>query len=384
MQNIRHKILIGIILLIICLRPGLVIYGKKDAYFSRSYYSQFSELKRMYGSSQYSVKNSKVILTDEAVESYLAGAFLQGKDPILFIHDHPPLGKYILSLSILLFDNVSTIIIPIFCVSLLGVYLLSKKVIKHTVLALIPVVIFSNEPLMMVKLMTPPIPELVQLPFILFSFYCFLRFLESKKHKYAWSFSTALFLGATISTRFFITGAVITASFILFLLLVKRMKELFIFAVLLPASLVALFFSYTKTVLDTHSVIKPFSVQKYILTYHESKFIQLFTVWDLLLFNRWHTWWAGNKISFDVNWIPVWPVSVLLSFVLGALAVLKKIKLSDPEYVFLIWVVFYGLTLSTGYTSVRYFLPWLPFFYILAISLLFRAITVLTRVYNSR
>lgn len=367
-----HKILISILILVIFLRPAFVIYEKRDVYFSRSYHTEYKELKRMYESSQYSIKNSKAIIPDEAVEEYLAGAFVKGANPILFIHDHPPLGKYILSGSILLFDNAKTVVILFFFLSVFAVFLLSKKAIKHTAVALLPAVIFANEPLMVVKLLNPPIPELIQLPFILFSFYGFLRFYVSKKHTYEWAIFTAVCLGGTISTRFFITGAVVLFSLVIFLLLKKRFKDLAILIFFMPLSLLVLFVSYTKTVLDSHSIIKPFSVQKYILSYHASKFIQLFTVWDLLLFNRWHTWWGANKISYDVNWIIAWPISVLLSFLLFVLSILKKIKVSGPEEVYTIWVICYGLTLSSGYTSVRYFLPWVPFFYILAFSLLFR------------
>lgn len=365
------KIILILLVLLILWKPIQIISMRSDAFFSRTYNARYSELKRLYYSSQYTVKKDPVIVTDEAIESFLAGAFLKGANPIMFIHDHPPLGKYIIGLSIFIFDNENTIIIPLYLLSILCVFLIGKETLKNTLAALVPTALFSNEPLMYSKLLITPVPELVQLPFILFSIYFFVRFTQGK-HIYRWAILASLSLGSVISIRFFILGVVLLFSQFAFLILKRNVKLMTTYIFFLPFSLFVLEASYLKTIIASGSVVKPIAVQKYILSYHSSKFTQLFTVWDLLLFNRWHTWWGDRSIATDPNWLITWPLSVISSVILSILGIIRKIKLLDSEMILLLWVFSYGFMLSFGYSSVRYFLPLIPCFYILAISLLFR------------
>jgi dolichyl-phosphate-mannose--protein O-mannosyl transferase len=91
--------------------------------------------------------------------------------------------------------------------SALGVFLLAKKATKNSIIALIPLGIFINESLFLNKFSYAPLVEPIQLPFILFSFYSFIRALEDKKYK-KWFVLTSILLGIVISTRFFVTGGV--------------------------------------------------------------------------------------------------------------------------------------------------------------------------------
>lgn len=148
----------------------------------------------------------------------------------------------------------------------------------------------------------------------------------------------------------------------------KSMKELLIFGLTLPLSLIVLLLSYTKTIQDGYSIIQIFGVQKYILAYHKSAFTNAFSFWDLILFNRWHTWWGEYEILSDPQWRIYWPIAVVVTSLSVILALVKKIKITPYEIVLILWVVGYSLMLSTGYTSTRYFLPLLPFIYILLVA----------------
>lgn len=367
----KKKIIVSILLVFILWQPLLLIAKNQDQFFKRDYHVRYAALKKLYYSSQYVVKKNPAIIPDEAIEAFAAGVFLKGLDPILIVHDHPPLGKYILALSIILFDNESAIIIFLFAATLLGLYLVGYEVTKNKVYSLLPLVLLTNEPLMITRLVYTPNPETVQLPFTIFAIYFFIQMVKGKD-VYRWAILTSLSLGCVISIRFFILGSVLLLSQLAFLILKKRFHMLFQFMLTLPLALVVLFLSYTRTVMLSGNIIKPFSTQKYILAYHSSKFTQMFTVWDLLMFNRWHTWWGTKSITSDPNWLITWPISAVLSMVLMVGGILRRIKINDPEWILLLWVLCYGITLSTGYSSVRYFLPWIPFFYILAFSLLYR------------
>ncbi len=370
-----------ILLFLVLYRPASYIASHQDLYFSRTYNTRYESLKKLYYSSQYVVRKNPVIIPDETTEAFAAGAFLRGMNPIHIIHDHPPLGKYILSVSILLFNNENTIIIFFFTASLIGIYLIMKSITRNNLYSFVPVAIFVNEPLMFTKLVYTPIPEIIQLPFILFTVYFFLQMIRDRKRVYVWAALTSVFLGCVISTRFFALGAVLLFSQVLFLVYKKNYRTLLSYLFMLPLSCVVLLVSYSKTIEESSSLVKPFAVQKYILSYHSSKFIKAFTVWDLLFFNRWHTWWGEQKITTDVNWIILWPISSILSFSIIVLSALKKIKILPQEEVIFLWVFLYLCMLSVGYTSVRYFLPLIPFLYVLALSLLYR-LQIIRRIFS--
>lgn len=367
----RYKVIFVILLLLFLFKPIQLVIEQKEEFFSPGFEQEYENYKNRYYSSQYFNKKNPKIITDQAFNSFLGGAFLKGLNPIMVTHDHPPLGYYIISLSIFLFDNRNTIIILILLLILCGIFFVSKEVLRNPVISLLPLGIFINEPLFLNKLRYTPLLETIQFPFILFAFYFFIRGVSDKKYL-KWFILTSLFLGGVISTRFFVTGAVIFFCMVLYLIIEEKKisKKLIYFVFTLPLSLVVLIASYTRTIMDGYSIIQIFGIQKYILAYHKSKFILPFSFWDLLLFNRWHTWWGGNLIIKDPQWIIFWPISVFVTFIHGIYFLIKKLKLNSAEKFLFIWLIVYTLTLSTGYSSTNYFLTIIPFFYILSVSFL--------------
>ena len=367
LKNKKSRILIVSLLIVIVFSQFLfMLFRNKDSFLSRGYGEMYSVYHRMYHQSQYTQKKPKSIITDEIFESYAGGAFLKGLSPILIVHDHPPMGRYIVSLSILLFDNSKTIIIFMLLLTFLGIYLTSRLIFKDNLLAVVPLFIFANEPLTLNKLLYAPLPEPIHLPFIIFSIYFFMRSLESKK-KWRYYIIVSILLGFVISIRFFVTGGVVLFAMMLTLLVAKQYKEILKFGATLPLSIVVLVASYTRTIMDSGSVFQVFSIQKYILAYHKSAFTNAFSYWDLLLFNRWHTWWGERRIMSDPQWTFLWPASTLIAFLGLAFSAIKRIRFSLQELVVCFWVIFYSLMLSTGYTSTRYFFPVLPYLYILMV-----------------
>lgn len=365
-----RKLVLLLLFLAIVIRPTFEIIRNSNKFFDRSYEKRYETLKKQYYSSQYVVKKNSIILIDEGFEAFAGGAFLKGMNPILIVHDHPPLGRYIVSLSIIVFDNENTIIILLFFSSLLGTFLISKMILDNTIFSLLPVVIFSNESLIFSKIQFTPLPEIIQLPFIIFCLLFFMLYIKTKKMRYA--VLTSLFLGCIISIRFFVLGGVLLFSFLIFFFLKRKLSEFLRFSITLPLSLFILYVSYVKSIQDSNSILEPLRIQKYILSYHGGKFIQFGTVWDLILFNRWHTWWGDRLISRDPNWNLFWPISIVLSSVLAVLGVIKKVKLKDTEIILILWSACYLIMLSAGSVSVRYFVPLLPFLYILSFALLYR------------
>lgn len=365
---ISFIVLISIIFFV----PIDIIYKNKESFFARTYNEQYKHYKNLYYSSQYVKKDNPGIIPDEALESFIAGAFLKGLNPILVVHDQPPLGRYIVSLSILLLDNQNTIVLPLFFLSIFGIFLVGKEVLQNSLVALIPPALLVNEPLFITKLKHIPLLEPIQLPFIIFALYFFILGLNGKKCL-MWFMLTSLMLGFVISIRFFTLGLVLFLCMVLVLFYHYRFGRITqIFAFTLPLSLIVLLFSYSVTMQHGYSPVQIFGVQKYIFFYHKSKFILPFSFFDLLLFNRWHTWWGNRVITSDPQWIILWPIAYIGTLFLGAAAILKRISLNIGEQVIVVWIVLYSLFLSVGYTSTRYFLPLTPFLYVMATSFVLR------------
>jgi len=361
-----------IFFILIFIRPASILFGNIDYFFAKGYNAQYESLKSAYYSSQYAKKENPGIMPDETFESFAGGAFVRGVNPILIVHEHPPLGRYIIGLSTILFDNAKTLIVPCLFISVFGIFLIGKIILKKTLFAFIPLGIFVNEPLFVSKLTIAPLLEPIQLPFIIFSLYFFIRGIESKKFL-AWFIATSLMVGAVISIRFFILGAALFISMMIYMTLRRKLdRKLVQFAISLPLSLIPLFASYTKTMIDGYSFLQILGVQKYIFAYHHSKIIVFFSFWDLLLFNRWHTWWGDRRILHELHWIIAWPISAFLTYASLILVFLKKIKVSKEGEVLFIWVIVYSLLLSIGTSTTRYFLPLLPFLYILGADFLIK------------
>lgn len=359
-----------IVLALLFLKPARLIYTGRGNFFLPGYSQNYEKLRQAYYSSQYVKKINPGIMPDGTFEAFAGGAFIRGVNPILIVHEHPPLGRYIIGLSIILFDNPNTIVLPSLLLSVFGIFLIARLSLHNIVLSIIPVAIFANEPLFLSKFQFTPLIESVQLPFIIFSLYFFIKGVIEKNYSRYFILSSIM-LGFVISIRFFILGAALAFSMCFYFILRRKIdKKVTIFLFSLPLSLVVLIMSYTRTILDGYSIIQVFGIQKYILFYHKSKLMSFFSFWDLIMFNRWHTWWGDRRILNDYQWIVFWPISVILNGIYLILAMIGKTKLNEPEKIIFLWVISYSALLSVGDSTTRYFLPLVPFLYILAVSFL--------------
>lgn len=361
-----------IILTLSFLRPAELIYRQRNDFFSPGYAGNYEILRKAYYSSQYVNKINPGIMPDNTFEAFAGGAFIRGVNPILIVHEHPPLGRYIIGLSIILFDNPNTIILPLLLFSIFGIFLIARLSLHNIILSIIPVAIFTNEPLFLSKFEYAPLIESVQLPFIIFSLYFFIKGIIEKNYSRYFILSSMM-LGFVISIRFFILGAALAFSMCLYFILRRKIdKKVIIFLLSLPLSLVVLIASYTKTIQEGYSIIQVFGIQKYIFFYHKSKLISFFSFWDLIMFNRWHTWWGDRRILNDYQWIVFWPISMILNGIYLILTMISKTRLNEPEKIIFLWIISYCALLSVGESTTRYFLPLVPFLYILAVSFLIK------------
>ena len=153
----------------------------------------------LYAHSQYVLgPNSENGIGDDGLYAF-AGYyyFFQKGDVSVVNFEHPPFGKYLIGLSILLFKNELVINVFYFTILLLITYRLSRLYLDKF-LSFIPMVLVGTDPLFL----DHTIRSQLDLPFTLFFVSGVYFFIISQK-KLGYIFLSQLFWAAAFSTRFF-------------------------------------------------------------------------------------------------------------------------------------------------------------------------------------
>lgn len=361
-NNILSFLLAGYILFTF----SVILYQNQQNFLTFNYWQNFPELKKAFYASQYKTKHFKGFLPDEAAYSYVGGALIRGENPIFNIPEAPPLGKYIIGLSVLFFNNQNILIVLVMgIIGLTMFYLVSRQVLGSSFLSLLPIAFYITEPLYHNQYKFAPLFDLAQLCFLMTIFYFFNKGLRAKTLRY---FALAsLFLGFFIATKFYSSGVTIVASFVIVLIAHKQWRKVFDLCKTLWISVAVLLLTYVRVFAFGTTPREFLGIQKWIFVYWQGALILPFAVWDLLLFNRWHTWWDGNKILSDAQWHIFWPIITIISAMTIVLYLFKKIPHKKELEVILAFVVCYGAFLSVGTPTVRYFIIYLPFLYLISV-----------------
>ena len=350
---------IGCVLLsfLIFTRVGLTVFRNWQKYFS---VYNFEAYKKVYESSQYVVRQPAGWIPDEAIYSYAAGAYLRGVNPILVNPEHPPLGKYIISLFICLFNREKLSILVCGVLSIILFLVLTKIVLNDNFWALFAVALLVYERLFIEQFVYIPLLDIIQLPFIFLSFIFFIKALSRSK----FFFLTGLFLGAVAATKFYSTACLIFVSWVLFLVLFEKdKKKIFSFFLSLPLVFLVLAASYFRYFILGGTPRKFLGVLKWIFLFHKGKGISFLHFWALIFLNKWRVWWGERAFIPCVQWQVSWPISILGAILTAIFYFFKK----EPFWgnlkigVIISWTLVYLIFLSLTQVSPRYLISLLPF-----------------------
>lgn len=364
MKNSILKFLPFILILVIASNVILTISSVKDRYVRQDYSQRYESLKKMYYDSIYANKKGDFI-RDEFVYSFAAGSLLQGVSPILVNPETPPLGKYIIAFSITLFNNehITTLVLGI--ASLFILYLVGKQVFSSTLLALLPVVLLSFEPLYLNQLRITPLLDIMQL-FFLLSFFLFFNMAQEKKRYIPYFILANCMLGGFISVKYFGIGITVFGAAIVVLLLRKDIRKVIYYVLTSVIAPLILLSMYIQVLFSGYTLSAFLGIQKWIFIYNQGHVTKPFTFFPLFLINKWYAWWNDSILS-DAQWQITWPLSfIVLLFVLWIYYRYKQYRSRALDIV-LVWVVLYIGLLQVGYVSARYFVILLPPLFIIMI-----------------
>lgn len=336
------------------IKDNLHLYTEK---FDPVYY------RNLWGQSQYVTTTPTQMLPDEIVYSFAGWEYLHGVNPAVFNADQPPLGKYFIGLSEIWLGNPRIVGLLFNILCLVALFILSNLILKNSFFSIALVTIFSFEKIFIVQMKYAPLLDNIQLFFILISFIFFIYFVKSNR----FLVSAFLSLGAVASAKFWVTALVIYIIWFVFLILCKDIIKIFRFIIFTPAILITMFLSYFPAFFQGTTLKEFFGVQKYIYNFHQDKInFDPLSVWDLTLFNRWHSF---SGIRPSVDWQITWPVLTILSLV-AIIFVLKKNLIKEPVGIFVVWMIAYFILLSLSSILPRYLIPVLPAMYILSFWIL--------------
>ena len=355
-----------ILLAVIIFNVGSTVWNLRSLYFSSNYWQNFPALEKVFLSSQYVNKHPVGWIPDEAAFSYAGGKLIKGTNPVLVVPDAPPLGKYVIGLSTILFNNDSTFILVSAILSLILLYFLSLQIFNNKLLAILPPFFLSFEPIFKNQLVYSPLMDIFQLVFLLCIFYFFNRGLTGKKSLVLFSLSS-LFLGLFIATKFFITGFTIIAAWYVVLFFARDKRKIINLTLTLPISLFILLLSYARVFAFGYTFNKFLGIQKWVFLYHKSFIILPFSTWPLLLLNRWYVWYGNKPVITDSQWSITWPIVTILSAVTILFYIFKKIPRNKNIEILLAWPVAYMGFLSFGEAISRYFVILIPILYVVAL-----------------
>jgi hypothetical protein len=361
LENFVKIIIIGLMTLNIC----VAIFASKDKYLKFNFREEFKQLKVFYADSQYISKNPKYIIPDETINAYAGWEYLKGVNPVLIAADTPPLGRYMIGLSGFIFNNVNIITIIFSVLSLFLMYLVGKQIFKSSLFALIPPLLSSFELIFKNQIIYSPLLDIFQLVFLLSIFYFFNNAVKGKRIKLSFVL-VSVFIGLFISTKFFITGITIVFALILVLILNRDFKKLKILLLTLPISIFILLLSYSRVLAFGYSFREILGIQKYVYIYHKSQLILPFTIWPLILLNKWFVWYGDKKIISDSQWLITWPIITITSIIAFFLYPFKKIKRNKSLEILLVWAASYLLFFSIGQITPRYLVILIPVLYMIS------------------
>lgn len=352
------------IFLILILAVRVVVYLKNIPPWEMDYPS----LRSKWLHSQYNLNQGYEyfgMMGDEDLYKFAAMEYMMGKDPSVVCFEHPPLGKYFLGLSQVLFKNMMIAQIAASLGVLLVTYLLATGVGLPVVAGLLVAVLVSFEPLFM-EFASFVNVDMMHTLFVLLG----VLFLIRKKFDLFGLFFLGTSIGGVLSTKVFFNGSLLFIFTATVFFLRKEKKPWQKILIVAGWSLLIYLLSYA-VYFFYHSpwdfVLFHIKLLRFFRSYlPEYPWFEIFRV---LFLGRWRTWFSQPPIQPVAGYWPAWSLSGAVTLWLALQKKTWKIPWKAPA-IYLGWVVFYLLYSSFHLVFPKYLLLVLPLMYILSIRLL--------------
>lgn len=321
-----------------------------------------NKYKKMYENSQWIIPQSTNGISDIDLYSHAGYEYIKGKNPILLNPEAPPLGKYLIGLSIILFNNQRVISIITAFLCLLLIFIITKKITHSNLFSSIAVLLTTTNTLFTDQITHTPQLEIFQLFFILLFIFIFSIFKE--KNRYQFLILSGAILGFSLSIKVFFLNYILVNSWLLIYYLFKKEKIKIIIKELVLLNIIALFsFTLTYIMYFVHDgTLRSFlGTQKWIFHFYQQSSINigklLGSYLNLILFNKWKVWSEGYPIVKYEYWSFFWPITFITGlascFFLG---LSRKVKKNNLTLILISFIVVYNAFLFIVPIFPRYLL----------------------------
>jgi hypothetical protein len=316
--------------------------------------------KDRYEHSQYQLPLSKRSIGDDALHAYAGYRLINGDNPFSINNDKPPFGKYLLGLSIILFNNPIYITFFFGFLSLIVFYFIAKNFFKESWLALLATTFVFLDPLIFSQFW---IAEL-DLPQLFFFLLNILLLINLKKTK---GWNVFLVLGSGLSLGLFteikppILLPIIFILETIFFIRKGLIKEYlcYIFGLFLGVILPYLRFIYLG-----NGIVDIFRVHKYVAAiYLQSQLkAHIGAIWSVLMSGQFPNIITGSMMKIS-EWSVLWPIITIFGVLSAFRALIKR-----ENNIFLKGLSIFVMTILLIFTFIpsypRYLVLVLPFLYL--------------------
>lgn len=335
-------------------------------YFSRSYYlekTDLSYLEDYFLNSQWKNFRSTRIMSDNELYQYAGYSYLKGENIFNINPEVPPLGKYFYGISIILFNNVYIIVIPLFILIFLSFHYLSGIILENKTEQRVASLLFLINPIFINQLQMTML-ELPQLLSLLLHFISIFKIKKDTK-KITWPVLAGFFLGCFSASKF-----PVYLIFILlfdFIYFIKIKKLIFMIIQIFFTSLTYVLFFYPYF-LQGHSFYEWIKSELWTINFYRagrinenivSKLIGILTGYIK------YSWIKQNSFQRIFEWNILWPIGIFALFLS-----IFKFKINFK----LKYLIYFGIMIFLSFLFLsfngRYFILLMPILILVSTKLL--------------
>jgi Penicillin-binding Protein dimerisation domain len=309
--------------LLICLivgYVGMVLYANRAFYFSK-----FDAVywKDKYEHSQWKLPLSQRTLGDDGLYLYEGYRLVHGENPTTLNAEVPPLGKYAIGTSIIVFGNgyVYGYIMTLFAVVAFSVF--AYVVTSSFSIAIITGALLITDPLITEQFALTMLDS-QHLLFLSLYLLSLAGIIKTKSHivRLLSILAAGTSLGLFAETKFPILAPML--AIIGILMIWKQKKKNDFIAIFLASGVIAYLIPYIPYFIQGHSLIEWLKVQKWILSFYMASGLKptVGSMFTTLLFNQNQNLYSHLYETVN-EWSPLWPF-ITISGIVGGFRVFRR------------------------------------------------------------
>lgn len=361
MKNLRNSSILFCFLLIF-------IQSFQIIYFNRHFFKNTYDVlywKDRFEHSQWVLPLSKRIIGDDGLFSYIGYGLINGASLTGFNTETPPLGKYLIGLSIVMFKNPAYYALFFGIGSLFFFYVLAKGLLGAKIFALFAVAFLLVDPLLINQFWRAWV-DIIQLFFLMLNLFFFFMLLRSKaKSANILSFICGVSLGLFAETKPPVLLPIIIFLESALFIYKKKIRIILLFIIGL---LVGIILPYSKFFLDGNSFLDFIKLNKYVIAFYLKSQVVVHkdAIWQTIFLGKFPNI-SGSSFTSVSEWWIMWPI-------IGSIGILSSLIFIFKKDVGLIWkgISVFVLSSLIIYTLIpaypRYLVIILPFFYLLFVK----------------